>query len=317
LRPLFLLFLALAFLAPVREIRPVQETEPLSDDVDDPALWIHPRNPELSLIVSTVKRPAPEGALAVFTLDGKLVELTNGIDRPNNVDIQGDICVVTERLKRQLRVYRVTENKPHLQLIGAVPVFEGEVGERAAPMGIGLYERPRDKTLFAIVSRKEGPLQNYLWQYELNIAGDRVTGRKSRSFGAFSGVGEIEAVAVDDASGLVYYADEECCVRVYRADPAAAGAAREIRRLAESGFRGNREGIAVTGGYVVVTDQLPEASEYHVFHNGREVWIWRGSASSTDGIEALARPLGSRFPRGLLVVMNSSRRNFQLYNWPM
>src|SRR5690242_11645788 len=71
----------------VRDLQPVVETEPLRYDVDDPAIWVNPQDPAQSLIVATVKRPRPHGGLAVYTLDGKLVEMEPGLDRPNNVDI--------------------------------------------------------------------------------------------------------------------------------------------------------------------------------------------------------------------------------------
>lgn len=39
-------------------------------------------------------------------------------------------------------------------------------------------------------------------------------------------------------------------------------------------------------------------------------------AESTDGLDAIARPMGPLFPRGFLVAMNNSRRNFQIYRLP-
>ena len=71
-------------------------------------------------------------------------------------------------------------------------------------MGIGLYRRPKDGAIFAIVSPKAGPKTNYLWQYRLDDDGTgRVKATFVRRFGAFSGNGEIEAVAVDDELGYV------------------------------------------------------------------------------------------------------------------
>ena len=139
-----------------------------------------------------------------------------------------------------------------------------------------------------------------------------------REFGTFSGQDEIEAVAVDQRAALVYYSDESCCIRVWRADPDAAGAAAEVARFGETGFRANREGIAIAGDAVIVTDQLDPRSEYHVYRRSdrRKLIRWRGLAQSTDGIDATDAPLGPRFPRGLLVVMNNARRNFQLYRLP-
>src|SRR5439155_27056572 len=53
------------------EVRPALATAPVSDDPDDPAVWIHASVPERSLILGTNKAPAPNGALVVFGLDGK------------------------------------------------------------------------------------------------------------------------------------------------------------------------------------------------------------------------------------------------------
>jgi len=318
--PMIALTAAAVFAAAVTvlEIQPAVETQPVSQDVDDPAIWVHPKDPGRSLIVGTVKRPRPEGALAVYTLDGKLVETVGNLDRPNNVDILGDICVATERIERRLLVYRVHEASPHLRLIGTVPVFEGEAGEAGAPMGIALYERNKDKALFAIVSRKTGPREGYLWQYRLQVSGDKASGVRARAFGAFSGTGEIEAVAVDPERELVYYSDEDCCVRAYHADPDHAQAGAEVARFGERGFGGNREGIAVAGAYVIVTDQLDPRSEYHLYRRSdwQEVAVWRGRSQSTDGIDAIARPMGPRFPRGFLVAMNNAAHNFHLYDMP-
>lgn len=318
LRWLVVFLAATAVHPPVREIRPAVETESAALDVDDPAIWVNPAGRARSLVIGTVKRPKPDGALVVFNLDGKIEQTVSGLDRPNNVDVLGELCVATERLARRLLVYRIHSAKPFLRLLGEVPVFEGEPGEAGAPMGIALYQRPRDKALFAVVSRKTGPRQGYLWQYRLWVDPASVRGEKVREFGAFSGQGEIEAVAVDGKRGLIYYSDEDCCVRVYRADPDAARAGEEVDRFAAEGFQGNREGIAVAGPYVIVTDQRDPRSEYRVYRRSDRapVAVWRGMAQSTDGIDAVAAPMGPLFPLGLFVAMNNAGRNFHFYAWP-
>src|SRR5205823_1100542 len=67
---------------------PALATASVSDDPDDPAVWIHASVPERSLILGTNKAPAPNGALVVFGLDGKVRQTLAGIDRPNNVDVE-------------------------------------------------------------------------------------------------------------------------------------------------------------------------------------------------------------------------------------
>jgi 3-phytase len=91
-------------------------TAQVSDDPDDPAIWIHLTDAAASLIIGTNKVQAPNGALVVFGLDGAVRQTVAGLDRPNNVDIEYglklgegtiDVAVTTERLKSQLRVFRI------------------------------------------------------------------------------------------------------------------------------------------------------------------------------------------------------------------
>ena len=318
-------------------ITPVVETASLGEDADDPAIWISPADPSASLILGVNKAPAPGGAIGVFDLDGTLVQLIDGIDRPNNVDLEYgfplggetvDIAVATERYRGRLRVFAVDPQERRLRDVSSadsLQVFAGEPGERAAPMGVSLYRRPSDNAFFAIVSRKEGPSGAYLWQYRLEDDGaGRVRAVKVREFGAFSGTGEIEAVAVDDEFGHVYYADELAGIHKYHADPDHPNAAEEIQFFGQDGFQGDREGLAIYasagGGYIVCTDQVVGGSAYPVYSRNAEspaalIGIVHGGADETDGIEATSAPLGPRFPSGLLVVMNSVGKNFMLYDW--
>jgi 3-phytase len=328
---------------PVFDVRPALATEAVTDDPDDPAIWHYPADPARSLIVGTNKVAAPSGALVVYGLDGKIRQTIDNLDRPNNVDVEYglalggrpvDIAVVTERHRSRLRLYRIDPEAGRLEEIppaGGIPVFEGEQGDFAAPMGIALYRRPRDGAIFAVVGRKSGPREGYLWQYRLEDDGSgAVRAVKVREFGRFSGRGEIEAIAVDDELGYVYYADEGDGIHKWHADPDHPEAARELAHFGREGFRGDREGIAVYAredgtGYIVCTDQVEGNSRYFIFrregrpgnpHDHDEVIkAVRGGADSTDGIEVTSATLGPQFPNGLLVAMNSSGKNFLIYTW--
>src|SRR4029079_10731060 len=175
-------------------------------------MWVNKTDPSKSLVLGTVKVAAPVGGLAVFGVDGKLRQILNGAKRPNNVDVEygldldatpTDVAVLSERLGRRLRVYAISADGNLRDLsAGNMPILKDAPGVQGAPMGIGLYKRPRDGAIFAIVAPKAGPKENYLWQYRLEDDGTgRVKAALVRRFGAFSGIGEIEAVAVDDELG--------------------------------------------------------------------------------------------------------------------
>jgi 3-phytase len=278
-------------------------------------------------------------------MDGQIRQVISGIDRPNNVDVEYglalggrriDVAVVTERHARQLRVFRIDAQAGQLAEIGALPVLEGQSGEAGAPMGIALYKRPRDGAVFAVVSPKEGARQGYLWQYRIAAGADgRLAAQFVRRFGNFSATtvreeNEIEAIAVDDALGYVYYADEADGIHKWHADPAHPESARELAHFARDGFRGDREGIGIYTfpdgtGYIVVTDQLDGDSEYHLFpregvpgnphDHVREIAVLRGGADATDGLDVSSSPLGPGLPHGALVAMNSAPRNFLVFRW--
>jgi 3-phytase len=323
----------------VTHVKPLRASATLAHDPDDPAIWVHPTAPERSLVLGTIKVAAPDGGVAVFGLDGAIRQLVTGIDRPNNIDVEYgfafggrtiDIAVVTERYRRRLRVFAVAPDGSGISELGSVPVLEGQEGEAGAPMGIGLYRRPRDGAVFAIVAPKTGPAEGYLWQYRLHDAGGgRLAAAFARRFGRFSGAGEIEAVAVDDEAGHVYYADEGNGLHKWHADPDRADGSSELAHFARDGFSGDREGIAIYvrpegAGYIIATDQLPGNSGYHVYRrdatDGRPpeypvARVFSGGADSTDGIEVTSRSLGPEFPGGLFVAMNSGARNFLFYRW--
>jgi 3-phytase len=321
-------------------IRPAVTTDTVGTDPDDPAIWVNAKNPDRSLVLGTDKAAAPYGTVFVFGLDGKTRSKIEGLDRPNNVDVsyglilgkgKVDIAVVTERGKYRLRVYRIDSESATLTDIGEAKVFEGEQGERAAPMGIALYRRSRDGATFAIVSRKTGPDDEYLWQYLLLDDGKgRVRGQLVRKFGKYSGTKEIEAVMVDSQLGYVYYSDERFGIRKYYADPDHADPARELAVFGKEGFEGDREGIALYAredgtGYIICTDQKTRNTTYRIYRregtrgnpndHSELIKVVRGGADSTDGIEAVSVALGARFPDGMLVAMNSRPKNFLVFNW--
>jgi len=303
------------------DIKPIRATDPVPNDPDDPAIWINRKNPAGSLILGTNKVAGAAGSLVVFGLDGKVRQTVAGIDRPNNVDIEYgldglDLAVVTERRKNRLRAFAVEEKG--VRDIGFVDCCP-------EPMGVGLYKRPRDGAIFAIVApkgRADSPRDGYLYQYRLTVENGAVKGALARRFGQFSGTKEIEAVVVDDALGFVYYSDEGAGIRKYHADPDRPDAAKELAMFGRTGYRGDREGLAIYAkadgsGYLISTDQLPGNSEYRVYDRvgeNRELFVFRGGADTTDGIDVTSENLGPEFPGGLFVAMNSGAKNFLLYD---
>ncbi|WP_342088197.1 phytase [Dyadobacter sp. OTU695] len=314
-------------------IQPVFITDTVAHDTDDPAIWINPANPAQSLIIGTDKDQ--DGGLYVFDLQGKLQrdKTVTGLKRPDNVDIEyglslggkpSDIAVTTERFTHKLRIYSVPDMKPVDN--GGIEVFVGETGENVRDlMGIALYKNKSGK-IYAIVGRKSGPVDGtYLWQYLLEDDGKgQVKASLVRKFGQYSGLKEIEAIAVDDQLGYVYYSDEGKGVRKYYADPEKGN--DELALFATTGFTEDHEGISIyeltdSTGYILVSDQ--GANSFRIFPREgtsgkpnehpllRKVTV---KASHSDGSDIVSIPLNAQFPRGLFVAM-SDNKTFHLYRW--
>ena len=314
-------------------VRETLETESVLSDPDDPAIWIHPTQANLSLIICTDKKDIT-GRVYVFDINGKTLQFIENLDRPNNVDVEYgfrinatttiDIAVVTERAQKRLKIYRIDRTTRRLEEIlnGNTSVFTNSTGDQALPMGIGLYKRPSDERIFAIVSRKSGPKTGYIGQYELVWNGRGIDTKLVRFFGNFQGT-EIESIVVDDPLGVVYYSDERSGIRKYNVDP-------DNKQTEQIGFinttlmwQADSEGLAIyptsnTTGYLLVTDQIANGSIFHIYERQGNNSYLKGiltRADSTDGIEVTNVPLNDRFPRGLLVVMNEITKNFLIFDW--
>ncbi|MFD2160866.1 phytase [Paradesertivirga mongoliensis] len=334
---IYLLFLPLCTLscqgnfAPVAEnaLKPVVITEVASHDTDDPAIWINPEDATKSLVVGTDKDS--DGALYLYDLTGKVIKKSIPLKRPNNVDIAYGmminnqptaIAVTTERENNKLRIFSMPGLVP-IDGVG-IEVFTDET-ERG-PMGVALYTRPSDKKIFAIVGRKSGPKEDYLWQYELiGNPNGMVSARLVRKFGSYSETNEIEAIAVDNSMGFVYYSDEGVGIRKYQADPDK----RDNNQLALFGdkdFKEDHEGISIyhtsdSTGYILVSNQ--QMNSFMVYkregekdnpHAHKLVKEIPFSTLESDGSDVSNLSLGVKFPKGMFVAM-SNGKVFHFYDW--
>jgi 3-phytase len=313
-------------------IAPVLVTEPVTKDSDDPAIWLHPDDLSQSLILGTDK----VGSIFVFDLDGKIIpeKTVTGMGRINNIDIAygvalgGDtiaIAVATDRNANLIRAFRLPDMAPIDN--GGIEAFEGEPPELRRPMGLALYTRPTDGALYAIVSRKTGPDGGYLWQYRIEDDGTgNLRFTKVRELGSFAGTKEIEAIAIDQELGYVYYSEEDVGIHKYLADPDAPDANVELALFGTDGFAEDREGISIYKvndgtGYILVSDQ--QANAFRIFrregepgdpHDHRELKVVFVSTNESDGSEVTNAALDDRFPSGLFVAM-SDNRTFHYYSW--
>lgn len=305
-----------------KKLKPSIVTETVMYDTDDPAIWINPQDASKSLIIGTDKDT--NGGLYVFDLNGKIIHKVLGLKRPNNVDIEYgfdlngkkiDLAATTERETNKVKLYTL----PNLKEIGEISVFDGET-ERG-PMGISMYKNPQTGEIFAVVGRKSGPKDRYLWQYKLVEKDGGITGEVVRKFGKYSGLKEIESIAVDDEAGYIYYSDEMFGVHQYYADPAKGN--EELAVFGKGDFKSDVEGISIyptssTTGYILVSNQQKDTFNVYLRENPEKGRIAEipVSTKESDGSEVTNVNLGPKFPKGIFIAM-SNGKVFHIYDWRM
>ncbi|AUP79845.1 phytase [Flavivirga eckloniae] len=296
-------------------------TETTLHDTDDPAIWVNPKDASKSIVFGTDKNT--EGAIYAFDLEGKVIEskTIRHLKRPNNVDLEYgfqlndstkvDVIAFTERERQQIRLFSVPDMKALDN--GGFPVFtDVKEPEANSPMGIALYKSPKTQKVYAIVGRKTGPEKGYLYQYDLISDSLGVHAKLVRKFGGFSGKKEIEAIAVDDEAGIVYYSDEGHCIRKYHAEPLKGD--KEIYCFGGEYFKEDIEGIAIAKyqdkGFLIVSNQ--QAHTFNVFDLKTNTFIKEVNLGTkeTDGCDVTTMALGDKFPDGLFVSMNDEKNFF-------
>ncbi len=313
------------------------ETVPLQkqgDAADDPAIWVHPIDPARSLIIGTDKK----AGLVVYDLAGAIVQsLPDG--RMNNVDVvQGvagvggqtfDLVVASNRDTDTIAAYFVDPASGRLAAVGGEPIPAGVKGV----YGLCAYVEPASRRCRVVTNSKDGTLViTELFQDDSGLSHSVV---RSLCVGT-----QVEGCVVDVARQLLYVGEEAVGVWSYPLEPSAldehapgrvlldgvnAGAGNKLARDVEGVTLYEGEG---TAGWLIVSCQGED--RYAVYERGSGKYVGSFAVrfkrsdgtidpvTHTDGIAAISRPLGPRFPRGIFVAQDDnggSGQNFKIVNW--
>jgi|CXWL01.1.fsa_nt_gi 3-phytase len=320
--------------SPIATVTASLETPPVETDgdaADDPAIWAHPTNPALSLIIGTQK----QSGLYVYDLNGAVLQfLPDG--RMNNVDVRygfrlngQSVSLVTSsnRTNDSISIYRVDPNARRL-----VNVADGvQPTGFADPYGLCMYNSARSGRSFVFVNDTEGGMK----QWELLDAGNgRVRTNLVREF-SFSS--QTEGCVADDANGVLYVAEEDVGLWRLSAEPDGGDARTSVTTVAgNDAIKDDLEGIGLyaldaTRGYLVLSSQ--GNNTYAVFRReGANEYVGsfavvadgaRGidGSSETDGLEVSSANLGGIYGHGLFVAQDgrnvapAENQNFKLVPW--
>ena len=258
---------------PLHAVSPLAETVPVAspgDAADDPAIWVHPENPLLSLVIGTDK----QRGLNVYDLEGRLLQtLPDG--RMNNVDLRDGFTVAgrrttlvaaTNRSDRTIALYLLDPATRRLTRAGD-PVPTGFV----EPYGLCMYASRAGGYFVFVNDSGTGQFR----QWRIRADGGVVSARRVRAFRVGS---QAEGCVADDESGALYVAEEDVALWRYGADPGAGNARRAIDQVGgANGLTADLEGVAVWQGedgrgYIVQSNQ--GANRYAVYRrDGANAYI--------------------------------------------
>lgn len=165
---------------------------PANADADDPAIWVDRRHPERSVVLGTLK----EGGLAAFDLRARTLQLLAAPAAPtedaapgrfNNVDVVGDLAIVSDRGRDRIRVFRIDPRGSRagdqvlteVTAADAAPVFsadEAAVDDQRTAYGLAAARDPRSGVRWVAVTQR----------HEARIALLALTGAGSDSVGTRS-----------------------------------------------------------------------------------------------------------------------------------
>ena len=300
------------------------------DAADDPAIWIHPQTPELSLVLGTDK----QGGLHSYNHDGSAVQLVSAGSHPNNVDVlygfpldgrAVDLAVAGVRATNRMgvKIWAIHPETRRLADVtdgGQIRVLDG-----VEPYGSCGYRSARTGKYYFFVNDKTGRVE----QYELADAGaGKIKAAKVRSFKVGS---LVEGCTADDDLGFFYLGEETVGIWKFGAEPDAGKEGKLIARVGESGLTADVEGLTIYyatqgRGYLIASSQ--GNNTFKVYERGGEnrylltVDPKAGridDVNDTDGICVTSCPTTKQFSQGVFVVQDGSNaggnQNFKLYGW--
>ena len=324
------------------------ESEPVShsgDSADDAKVWIHPSDPNLSLVIGTDKHDT-EGGLALYDLAGRLISFAqdgklNNVDVRYNFPLAGkkvDIIAAGNRSNDSIAVYTIDPDTRQLTDIAARII---SIGITEA-YGFCLYRSRRTGRYYAFLNDKNGDVEQ--WELFDNQAG-MVDAVRVRSFNVG---GQTEGMVADDRLGRLYVGEEDVGIWKYGAEPNDP-ADKTNRVLVDSTNTASGghlvadvEGLTIyygrrSDGYLIASSQgeddrsHPLANTFAVYRrNGDNEYVMSfrvienpalgiDGVSDTDGIGVTSVSLGSAFPKGLFVAQDGqnseANQDFKLVPW--
>lgn len=290
----------------IENVPSVIETTPTTasgDTADDPAIWVNPLDPSLSLVIGNNKK----GSLETYNLSGGLVQrITSTKTFWGNVDTRGNYVTA---VNSGIRIYQVD---PSTRLLSrATENTSGTISTSGE--GSCMYDPGEPGVVGGLyvfsITRDVGRVR----QYQLaDQDGDRLlTSSLVRDFTVGT---EAEGCVANDTTGDLFISEEDVALWRYGANPSDGSARTMVAPVNSALFPADAEGVTLASGYLFVSAQnvvSPQSNWVNVYSATAPyefVKSFRVSAGTnsddcdqTDGIAAYSGNLGAEFPGGIFV----------------
>ncbi len=265
----------------------------VGDIADDPAIWVHPDDPELSLIIGTDKARG----LRVYDLAGnQRQELLTG--RLNNVDLgrirDTTIAVASNRTNKTIDLFTLNQQSREFSYLVSQPVDLDD------PYGLCVATLSDSLNIF--VGGKDGTLQ--WWRYDgMSFSLADTTNLPSQT----------EGCAMDYKSGQLFIGVEEEGIWAFSLE---GNRFTQLSITRSNTLTPDVEGLAVYENFLIASSQGDDSYVLFDIATMQPALKFRivsdpirgiDGASETDGLEVTNLTLPG-YPRGILVVQDGRNR---------
>ena len=309
-------------------VMPIAETVPVAskdDAADDPAIWVHPEDPEASFIIGTDKKYGIE----VYDLSGNRVQrieagLTNNVDlRPIQQPGWSAIAAASNRTNNTVSLFLI-------DMAGKLTWLpDSEINtELTEPYGLCMYLDEHGPQVF--VNDKDGRYQQ--WLLDIDSANISVTSSLVREFALPS---QPEGCVADDQNRLLFMGEENGGIWTIAAAYSEVSQPTKLVDIDGEILVADVEGMSLylqgEGGYLIVSsqgnysyavyDRLPPHQYRGSFYVSDNLEGQVDGSQETDGLDVSSVLRTPEFPEGILVVQDGfntlpgEAQNFKYISW--
>lgn len=315
--------------AQVVEIPVNFETDPVinHNGADDPSLWVHPTDRDLSFFLGTDKK-LPGGQLDVYDLLGKRIAVGTPGKAINNVDVRYnfpfngeliDIVTACNNTDKTIEIWKINPDDQTLTNISG-----NTATGLSSHYGYKMYHNVCTDKFYGFLCRRSNG-DGTVYQYELFDNGNGgVDINLVRTINNIPTL--VEGLAADDVLGQLYVAEEDVAIWKYGANPEDDLSRVKMDSVSGPNLAADIEGITIyysndSTGYIIASSQGDNTFAVYERENnntylGSFQLVFGGvdGVETGDGVEVMNYPMGGYFNTGALIAHDYTNTSPNAYS---